>query len=251
MNLKGKVALITGGGTGLGQEIAQKLAAEGMDIAVHYSRSRDEALATVKILQESGVKAEAFQADLNAPTSVAESKQMIEEVAKRFGRLDLLVNNAGTTRGVPFTQIEKLDEADWNNVLNVNTKAPFFTTQAAVEIMRQNGGGQIINTASISGLRAGVGSSIAYAVSKAAMIHLTKCLAVALAPDIRVNAVAPGFLQTRWSANFTAEQLQAVTQQALLKKATSLSETADVYLMLARNESITGQVITVDAGVIL
>lgn len=250
MEMKGKVALITGGGTGLGRIIAQQLAREGMHIAIHYSRSEDDARDTVKVLQEMGVQAEAVQADLNAPTAVADSKRMVEYVAGHFGRLDLLINNAGTTRSVPFPDIGELDEADWDAVLNVNTKAPFFTTQAAVSIMRQHGGGHIINTASIAGIRAS-GSSIAYAVSKAGTIHLTKCLAAALAPDIRVNAVAPGFLHTRWVANFTDEQIQLVTQQASLKKAADLEDVAAAYVMLARNESMTGQVIIVDAGVTL
>ncbi len=250
MDLKGKVALITGGGTGLGRIIAQQLAREGMHIAIHYSRSQHDALDTVEVLQEIGVQAQTVQADLNAPTAVADSKRMVEDVAHHFGRFDLLINNAGTTKAVPFPHLDKLDEADWDTVLNVNTKAPFFTTQAAVPIMRQNGGGHVINTTSISGIRA-IGSSIAYAVSKAGTIHLTKCLAAALAPDIRVNAVAPGFLHTRWVANFTDEQIQFITLQAPLKKATDLEDTAAVYVMLARNESMTGQVITVDAGVTL
>lgn len=250
MDIRGKVALITGGGTGLGRVIAQHLAREGMDIAIQYSRSQQDALATVTLLQDMGVRACAIQAELHTDTLVDASQRMIEAVASQFGRLDLLINNAGTTRGVPFAQIDALNVADWDTVLNVNTKAPFFTVQAAVPLMRHQGGGQVINTASIAGIRA-MGSSIAYAVSKAGMIHLTKCLAVALAPNIRVNAVAPGLLQTRWLANFTDEQLHAVTQQAPLKKATDLEDTAAVYVLLAKNASMTGTVITVDAGVTL
>jgi 3-oxoacyl-[acyl-carrier protein] reductase len=251
MDIKGKVALITGGGTGLGRVIAQQLAREGMHIAVHYSRSQDEALDTVKMLRKMGVQAQAVQADLNAATAIAESKRMVEEIADHFGRLDLLINNAATTRAVPFPDLDGVKEEDWDSVLNVNVKAPFFVTRAAVPIMHQVGGGQVINTASISGLRASGGSSLVYSVSKAGTIHLTKCLASALAPDIRVNAVAPGILPTRWNANFTDAQLQLITQQAALKKVTDLEDTAAVYVMLARNESITGQVITVDAGVTL
>jgi 3-oxoacyl-[acyl-carrier protein] reductase len=250
MNIQGKVALITGGGTGLGRVIAQQLAREGMQIAIHYSHSEQEARDTVREVQELGAQALVVQADLNGPTLVANCKRLIEEVANHFGRLDLLINNAGTTRGVPFSDLDALTEADWNKVLNVNTKAPFFTAQAAAPIMRRNGGGQIINTASIAGLGT-TASSIAYAVSKAGMIHLTRCLAVALAPTIRVNAVAPGVLPTRWNANFTAERLQQITQQTPLQKVTDLEDTAAVYVMLARNESITGEIITVDAGVTL
>lgn len=250
MDIRGKVAFITGGGTGLGRVIAQHLAREGMDIAIQYSRSQEDALATVKQLQEIGVHAFAVQAELNTAAIADSAHRMIGAVGDQFGRLDLLINNAGTTRGVPFAHIDALNVADWDSVLNVNTKAPFFTVQAAVPLLRQQGGGQVINTASIAGIRT-LGSSIAYAVSKAGMIHLTKCLAVALAPDIRVNAVAPGLLQTRWVGNFTAEQLHAVTQQAPLKQATGLEDAAAVYVMLAKNGSMTGEVITVDAGVTL
>jgi len=251
MDVQGKVVLITGGGTGLGRVIARHMAQAGMHVAVGYSRSEHDAFETVTLVQDLGVKALAVQADLNAPSAVIESKRMVERVANHFGRLDLLINNAGTTRAVPFPQIEDLTEADWDTVLNVHTKAPFFTAQAAVPIMRQNGGGHIINTASISGIRASGGSNIAYSVSKAGTIHLTKCLATALGPDIRVNAVAPGVMETRWNDTFglfSAEYVQAATQQALLKRVTDLDDAAAIYVMLARNESITGQIINVDAG---
>jgi len=251
MDIQGKVALITGGGTGLGRVIARHLAQAGMHVAVGYSRSERDAFETVTMLQNLGVKAQAVQADLNAPSVVTESKRMVEDVAEHFGRLDLLINNAGITRAVPFSQIDALTEVDWDTVLNVHTKAPFFTTQAAVPLMRQNGGGHVINTASVSGIRASGGSSIAYSVSKAGTIHLTKCLATALGPDIRVNAVAPGFLETRWNDTFSAAYIQAATQQATLKQATRLEDAAAAYVMLARNESITGQIIIVDSGLTL
>ena len=248
MDIRGKVALVTGGGTGLGRVIAHQLAAEGMDIAIQYAHSQEEALATVTSLRNLGVRATAVQGDLHAASVTEVSRRLIDEVASQFGRLDLLINNAGATRSVPFAQVDALTEADWDAALNVNTKAPFLLTQAATPLLRQQGGGQVINTASIAGLRA-IGSSIAYAASKAALIHLTKCLAVALAPEIRVNAIAPGLLQTRWIAIFTDKQLEAVTQLAPLKKAADLDDTAAAYVMLAKNESMTGAVIAIDAGV--
>jgi 3-oxoacyl-[acyl-carrier protein] reductase len=248
MELKSKVALITGGGTGLGREIAHQLAKAGMDIAINYAHSAQDAVATVSEIQELGVKAQAFQCDLAAPSAVSDIKNMLENVAASFGRLDLLINNAGVTKFVPFSNLEGLEEEDWDFILKVNTKVPFFATRAAAAIMRQNGGGQVINTASVAGMRPS-GSSIAYAASKAAMIHLTKCLAVALAPDIRVNAVAPGLLMTRWGAKFSDEAIRQHTEQTPLKRIASLEDTAATYLMLARNESMTGQVITVDSGV--
>lgn len=247
MDLQGKVVLITGGGTGLGRVIAQHLAQAGMHVAVGYLRSERDAFETVTMLQDLGVQALAVKADLNTGV-VTESKRMVEDVAEHFGRLDLLINNAGITRAVPFSQIEALTEADWDTVLNVHTKAPFFTTQAAVPIMRQNGGGQVINTASISGIRGSGASNIAYSVSKAGTIHLTKCLSTALGPDIRVNAVAPGVMDTHWNDIFSPAYVQGATQQSSLKQTTRLEDAAAAYVMLARNESITGQIIIVDSG---
>lgn len=251
MDLAGKVLLITGGGTGLGAVIARRFAREGVHVAVHYSRSEREAQATVAELRDLGVRAEAVSADLNSDSTVAQVQAMVGRVAERFGRLDLVVNNAAATRPVPFAQLAELSAADWDQVLNVNTKAPFLVAQAALPFLRKSSGGQIINTASISGLRASGGSSIAYSVSKAALIHLTKCLATALAPDIRVNAVAPGLMRTRWLAHFSEAQIAAAVEQAPLKKTADLDETADAYLMLAKNTSMTGQVISVDGGISL
>ncbi len=244
MELQGKVALITGGGTGLGREISLQLAREGMKIAISYSRSQEEAQETVAELLEMGVEAKAFQADVSVPAQI---RTMIEEVDRTFGRLDLLINNAGTTRFVPMSDLDALKEEDWDELFAVNTKAVFFAAQAVAPLMRRNGGGQIINTASIAGLQP-IGSSMPYAVSKAALIHLTKCLAVALAPEIQVNAVAPGFLLTRWGAKFGEERIKEITQAALLKRKTELDDTAAAYVMLAKNGSITRQIITVDAG---
>lgn len=247
MELKGKVALITGGGTGLGREIARQLAREGMAVAVNYSRSKEDAEDTVKELEGLGVKAQAVQADVAKP---AEIKQMVDQVAESFGRIDLLINNAGVTKFVNFPDLDGLEEEDWDRILNINTKAPFFAARAVAPIMRQNGGGQIINTASIAGLRP-IGSSIAYASSKAAMIHLTRCLAVALAPNIRVNAIAPGLLITRWGKLFGDDAIKKIEDNLPTKKVTTLEDCAAPYLMLARNDSITGQVITIDSGATL
>jgi 3-oxoacyl-[acyl-carrier protein] reductase len=251
MDLGGKVVLITGGGTGLGAVIARHFASAGANVAVHYSRSEREAQLTVEEVRALGGRGLAVRAELNSDATVTEVRAMVDRVAQSFGRLDLVINNAAATRAVPFTELGALSAADWDLVLNVNTKAPFFVAQAAVPVLRQGGGGQIINTASISGLRASGGSSIAYSVSKAALIHLTKCLATALAPDIRVNAVAPGLMRTRWLAHFSEAQIASAVEQAPLKKTADLDEVAEAYLMLARNTSMTGQVITVDAGISL
>jgi 3-oxoacyl-[acyl-carrier protein] reductase len=237
--------LITGGGTGLGREIALLLAQEGMVLAISYSRSRTDAEQLVEEIRASGGRASAFQADLG---QTAEAERLVKEVAAEFGRLDLLIHNAATTRFIPFPDLDAVDEAVWDELFAVNTRSAFFLARAAAPVMRQNGGGQIITTSSVAGLSPG-GSSLPYAVSKAALIHLTKGLAVALAPDIRVNSVAPGLLMTRWVAGFSEERLQAMSEKALLKKPTDLGDVAAAFVMLAKNTSITGQVIVVDAGI--
>jgi 3-oxoacyl-[acyl-carrier protein] reductase len=246
--LSGKVALVTGGGTGLGAAVARRLAQAGASVVVHYSRSEREARRTVDELRALGARAELAIAELNGDGVVAEVARMIEQVAGAFGRLDLVINNAAATRAVEFSRLEQLTADDWDLVLNVNTKAPFFVAQAAAPLLRESRG-QIINTASISGLRAKGGSSIAYSVSKAATIHLTKCLATALAPEVRVNAVAPGVMPTRWLAHFDEAQIASTVEQAPLKRLTDVEDAAQAFLMLAQNPSITGQVIVVDAGI--
>lgn len=246
MDLTGKTALITGGGTGLGREVALLLAREGMQIGIAYSRSREEAEQTAGELKALGARAVTLQADL-AETS--EAARLIAEFGETFGRLDLLIHNAATTRFIPFSDLDAVDEAVWDELFNVNTRSAFFLARAAAPLMRQNGGGQIITTSSIAGIGTR-GSSLPYCVSKAALIHLTKCLAVALAPDIRVNTVAPGLLITRWVDGFSQEHLDRMSQIALLKKPTDLDDTAALFVTLAKNTSITGQALVVDAGLL-
>ncbi len=247
MDLKGKVALITGGGTGLGLEIARQFAREGTNLAINYSKSKKEALEAVEELTAMGVKAAAFQADAGRESQL---KNLVKEVAEKFGRIDILVNNAGTTKFVPFKDLSGLDEEVWDDILNVNTKGPFFAARAVAPVMLKNGGGVILNTASVAGIRPR-GSSLAYSVSKAANIHLTRCLAIALAPEIRVNAVAPGLLLTRWGQLYSEEAIARMANEAPLKKVVSIEECAAAYILLAKNESMTGEIITVDSGAIL
>jgi 3-oxoacyl-[acyl-carrier protein] reductase len=247
VDLNGKVALITGGGTGLGREIAVQLAREGMRLAISYSRSHDEAEETVGMVRGIGPEARSIQADMR---SAADARRLVEDAESGFGRLDLLIHNAGTTRFIPFPDLDSVTEDAWDELQAVNTRAAFFLAQAAAPLMRRGGGGQIITTSSVAGLSP-AGSSLPYAVSKAALIHLTKCLAVALAPDIRVNTVAPGLLMTRWVAGFSEERLEAMSQRALLKKAADIPDVAAAFVMLAKNSSMTGQVVVVDAGISL
>jgi 3-oxoacyl-[acyl-carrier protein] reductase len=247
MNLKGKAALVTGGGTGLGRAIALRLAREGADLAINYSRSKDDAEKTAVDARALGVKAVTVQADVSSAASV---EKMVAETEAAFGRLDILINNAGTTKFVTFKDLDGLSEEDWITILKTKSLSIFFASRAAAKVMKKSGGGHIISTVSAAGLRP-VGSSMAYAVSKAAAIHVTKCLAVALAPEIAVNAVAPGVLLTRWVAGYTEEQLREMQERPLMKKATDVEDCAAMYIALLKNDNITGQTICVDAGQVL
>lgn len=237
---------MTGGGTGLGKEICILLAKEGCHVGVNYSVSEADALQTASELREHGVQAHAIQANVGV---VAEAERLVEETVKLFGRIDILINNAGTTTVVPHADLESLTEEIWDKVLAVNTKAPFFLTRAAARHFRSQGdGGHVINTSSVAG-NVPAGSSIAYCSSKAAMSHQTRCLARALAPDIKVNAVAPGFLATRWGATLGEDNIKNMIERAPLKKATDLVDCAMAYIYLLKNDSVTGQIIVVDAGI--
>jgi 3-oxoacyl-[acyl-carrier protein] reductase len=244
MDLKGKTVLITGGGTGLGRAIALQFAAAGADVAINYSKSASDAEATVAELKKLGVRAEAFKADVS---DTAKAEAMVRQVAERFLRLDILVNNAGTTKVVPFKDLDGLAEEDWTRLFRVNAMSNFFIARAAVPFMKKGGSGHIINTVSVAGLKPS-GSSIAYAVSKAAQIHTTKCLALALAPEIKVNGVAPGILLTRWADGFPQGQLQKTSEASPLKKSVDVEECASMYISIARNDSMTGHILVVDSG---
>ncbi len=247
MDFAGKVAIVTGGGTGMGKAISTELAAAGAAVVVNYSRSADEATATVGELEAAGGKAVAIQADVADAGQVAE---LVRRTVDRYGRLDVIVNNAGTTIFVPFADLDGVDEAAWDRIMAVNVKAPWLLAKAAAAAMRANGGGAIVNISSVAGIKPG-GSSLPYSVSKAAMIHLTKGLAVALAPDIRVNSIAPGFVNTRWHDNSSDERKRQIAEASPLRTNVSVESIATATLECLRNDNMTGQVIAIDSGSLL
>ena len=247
MDLAGKVAIVTGGGTGIGRAISTALARAGAHVAVNYSRSEDDAAASVRELERIGARAIAIRADVSRSDEV---DAMVARALDELGRVDLLVSNAGTTVFVPLADLAGMEEEAWDRIMAVNVKGPFLCARAVAEPMRRAGGGAIVNIASVAGFKAG-GSSMAYAVSKAGVIHLTKCLAVALAPEIRVNSVAPGFVRTRWGERFSEEQKQRMEQTALLKRGVAPEEIATATVECLRNDAMTGQTIVVDAGLVL
>ncbi len=247
MDFAGKVAIVTGGGTGMGKAISAGLAAAGASVVVNYSRSADEAAATVAEIEAAGGTAMAHQADVADSEDV---ESLIEATVSSYGRLDIVVNNAGTTAFVPFADLDGMDEETWDRIMAVNVKAPWLMAKAAAAAMRANDGGAIVNISSVAGIKPG-GSSLAYSVSKAAMIHLTKGLAVALAPDVRVNSVAPGFVNTRWHDNSSDERKQQIAQASPLRRHVGVEQIASVTLECLRNDNMTGQVIAIDSGTLL
>jgi 3-oxoacyl-[acyl-carrier protein] reductase len=245
MELHGKVAIVTGGNGGLGQRICHALAAAGCDVAVVYARSREGAEAVAAELRGGGVRAQAMQCELTDPAQVQE---LPARVVDAFGRLDILVNDAAYNKAIAFADLDGLTLDEWQKILAVNLTGPMLAIKAVAPAMRRQGSGRIVNIASIAGL-APQGSSIAYAVSKAGLIHLTRCMAVGLAPAILVNCIAPGYLEgTRATANLAREQVERALGSALLKRAADKDDVAKQVVALCEADTITGQTLVVDAG---
>src|SRR3954453_14907794 len=238
-----RVALVTGSATGIGRAVAWRFADLGFAVTVNFSRSKDEAEVTAEGVRSRGGKAIVVQADVADDTAV---RVMVERTVETFGGLDVLVNNAATTYFIPHTDLDGITGQVWDDILNVNLKGTFFGCRAAMPWLRARKG-NIVNIASVAGV-AGSGSSIAYAASKGAVITLTKSLARAFAPEVRVNAVAPGPVQTRWLAEHQdmVEQAMKVTP---LKRPATADDIADAIIFLADVTTLmTGQVLVVDGG---
>ena len=246
MELKGAVALVTGGNGGLGQRICHALATEGAHIAVVCAQSRDQAEGVARELaSRHRVDAAAFACDV---TDGAAVETLVADVARRFGRLDIVVNDAACNKAIPFHDLDSLTEEVWDRIMAVNLTGPMRVAKAVAPTMKAQGRGRIVNIASVAGLGPH-GSSIAYAVSKAGLIHLTRCLAVALAPETLVNCVAPGLLEgTRATANLRPEQVERSASGSLLKKAADKDDCADMVVTMCRTETMTGQTTVIDSG---
>jgi 3-oxoacyl-[acyl-carrier protein] reductase len=249
MDLTGRVAIVTGGGTGIGHAICVRLAKAGAKgIVVNYSRSEDEAQATAGELEGLGSETLIHKADVSDESAV---KAMIAATVARFGRLDVLINNAGTTRFIAHPDLDALTEEVWDEILGVNLKGTFYCCRAAAPELRK-AKGAIVNIASIAGHRA-TGSSIAYAVSKAGVIQLTRALALALAPDVRVNSVSPGLVSTRWFRQRFGDEA-AEAQETTFAATTPLGaiagpdHVAQAVMAFVENDVVTGQDIVVDGG---
>jgi 3-oxoacyl-[acyl-carrier protein] reductase len=246
---EGKVALVTGGGTGIGRATSLMLAAEGAAVAVNYSRSREDAERTVADVRAHGVRAVACQADVADDGAVT---RMFDSVVGELGRLDFLINNAGTTRPVPLADVDAITPEDFQRIYAVNVNGVFWCCRAAIRHMRsagghRAGGGHIVTVSSLAGFT-GQGSSLVYGSSKAAAIALTRGLAASHAPDIQVNAVAPGLVETRWIKDFSPETIQAIAGQIPMGRVAQPQDVADAIFGLLVSSYITGEVVLVSGG---
>jgi NAD(P)-dependent dehydrogenase (short-subunit alcohol dehydrogenase family) len=237
-SLSGRVVLVTGAAKRLGRAVALHLAEEGADVVIHYRSSRAEAAEAVAQIEKLGRRSAALQADL---ASVSEIKRLFIDASKLFGRLDVLVNSAANFLHAKF---ESTSEDIWDASLDANLKAPFFCAQAAVPLLKQSGRGVIINFSDVGGLLAWPGY-IPHCVSKAGVIMLTRCLAKALAPEIRVNAIAPGTITL---SGDPPEMEADFIKRAPLRRSGKPSDVAAAVSFLVHSDFITGQVLVLDGG---
>ena len=252
MDLEGKAAIVTGGGTGVGRATALRLAKAGCGVLVNYSRSKDAAEEVAELAAQEGVSAKAFQADVANDEAC---RALAAEAELFFGRLDVLVNNAGTTRFIPHDDLEAVTDADWDSILGVNLRGAFQCTRAARALLTADGGGEVVMTSSVAGL-AGTGTCIPYCASKAGLNNLTVTLARVLAPAVRVNAVAPGFLDGSWLRDALGEQYETVkgvvaSRSPLGKVSTPEDVGEAIVSLIAGADLITGHVVPVEAGVLI
>ncbi|MEE2753024.1 MAG: SDR family NAD(P)-dependent oxidoreductase [Candidatus Latescibacterota bacterium] len=247
VELAGKVAVVTGGNGGLGRRICLALARANCDVAVIYNKEEEREMAdrVADALRELGSKAAVFHCELRDVHSV---RAMVASVIERFGGVDILVNDAAYNKWIPFDDLDALTFDEWDRIIDTNLTGPMRCIKAVVPSMRARGGGRIVNIASVAGLSP-TGSSIPYAVSKAGLIHLTKCTALGLAPDILVNCVAPGFIEgTQVSDNLTPEYKKSMTESVALKKPADKDEIAKQVVAFCEGDTTTGQTLVNDSG---
>jgi 3-oxoacyl-[acyl-carrier protein] reductase len=250
MEISGKAAIVTGSAVGVGRATALELARRGARVVINYSRSEEEARQTLAEVESLGAEALLVRADVSRDDQV---RAMVRQTLDRFGSVDVLVNNAAITYFVNFADLDGLTEEMWDRILAVNVKGVFFCSRAVAGPMREGGGGCIVNISSTAGIR-GIGSSIAYTASKAAVINLTMAFARTLAPEVRVNCVAPGFIDTRWHsarpevANYEALK-ESVARGTPLARVCTAEDIAQAVLSLIQGaDLVTGQTLVVDGG---
>ena len=247
-----RVALVTGSSTGVGAATCQLLAQRGWDVVINYTRSEAEARETLAKCKESGVESLLCQADVSDDS---QCRGMVQATIEKWGRLDALVNNAGTTRFCALSDLEGLEKKDFLRIYGVNVVGAYQMTRAAAPYLKSSDDGVIVNTSSTAA-STGIGSSIAYAASKGALTTMTLSLAHALAPEVRVNAICPGFIQGRWTKNFLGENYEAVKRD--VEEASALKKTAipediakTIVHLVCEAQLMTGQIVTLEGGATL
>ena len=252
MEINGKAAIVTGGGTGVGRALVLRLAAAGCSVLVNYRRSRDDAEAVAKQAEALGVTALAFQADV---AEDAECRAMVARAESAFGRLDVLVNNAGTTSFIPADDLDAVTTEHWDRIMHVNLMGPFQCVRAARDLLKRDGGGDVVMTSSVAGIMGG-GSSLPYCASKAALNNLTITLSRVMAPEVRVNAVAPGFIDGDWLRGGLGGAYDAVKgaieSRSTLGRVSTPDDVALAILSLITGSDLTtGHVLPVDGGMLV
>lgn len=244
LTLENKTALVTGGSRGIGKSIALKLAEYGADVAITYARSADAAEAVKSEIENMGRKSKSIQADA---VNFEKAEAVIQEIVDDWGQLDILINNAGITRD---NLILRMNEEQWDEVIETNLKSIFNYSKAAAKPMMRNRGGSIINISSVVGISGNAGQSN-YAASKAGIIGFTKSYAKELASrNIRANVIAPGYILTEMTGELDEKVLENIKQETPLGRAGEPDEVAESVVFLASDASsyITGEVLRVDGG---
>ncbi|HYN33386.1 MAG TPA: SDR family oxidoreductase [Ilumatobacteraceae bacterium] len=250
MELSGRGAIVTGAGTGVGRATALALAQAGCSVVVNYSRSKDAAKAVAVEAASHGVQAIAVQADV---ASDDDCRRLVQTAVDTFGRLDVLINNAGTTSFIPHHDLEAVTTENWLNIIGVNLIGPFQMARAAAGALKASGAGQIVNVSSVAGVY-GTGSSIPYCASKAALNNLTITLARVMGPEVQVNTVCPGFIDGSWLQEGFGDAFEAIKQsvvdKSLLRAVCTPDDVKDaIFGFLHGSKLTTGEIVVVDGGV--
>jgi len=244
-----KKAPVTGGATGIGRSAVLALAQAGYDVAINYASSAKAAKEVAALAQEMGAKTMLLPCDVSDEAAV---RAMMAQVDAQFGHLDALVNNAGTTAKWKVKDLESLDLAEWDRTFAVNVRGLFQVTRAAVPLLKKGSNPSIVNTASIVGLRPGP-QPLPYAASKAAVVNMTKTLAWNLGPEIRVNAVAPGWMEGEWMERMLGDKYDDLMGKRAkltpLKRCVTADDVAETMMSLIQgNRFVTGEIIVIDGG---
>jgi 3-oxoacyl-[acyl-carrier protein] reductase len=240
-----RVAFVSGGSGSLGSAIARALAAAGADVCVGYMTNETSAQETARAVSAVGRRSAIVQLDQTDPASV---ESAVAASVQQLGRMDILINVPAWSTMIPFAYLEALTPEIWDRVVDTGLRGPFLLARAAAPHLKRHGAGRIVNIGSVVGL-APMGSNLAHAVSKAGLIHLTRCLAVALAPDVTVNCVAPSLMEgTRGAQIVPPAAVESLRQRTLLKRNSSVRDVVDQVMYFCQADTVTGQILVVDGG---